>query len=117
MLRLVVATTSLLSASALAVGPPSRIAVVGQSADTPLTHSVSSRARQATDLGPAPANQQLQAITLHFSRSTAQQAALDQLLVDQQNPSSPRYRKWLTPLQFKAQFGMSDADVGRVDEA
>ena len=114
LLRLFVASTSLLSASALAAAPPSRIAVIGRSADTPLAHSVSSRALQAIDLGPAPANQQLAAITLHFSRSQAQQAALDQLLVNQQTPGSPQYRKWLTPLQFKAQFGMSDADIAKV---
>ena len=113
-LRLTLAATSLLSATALAAGPPSRIATIGATADTPLGHSVSSRARQATDLGPAPADHVLQAITLHFSRSAAQQAALNQLLIDQQNPDSPRYHKWLTPLQFKAQFGMSDGDVAKV---
>ena len=113
-LCLVAAATSLLSATALVAAPQSRIASIGQLADTPIAHSVSSRARQATDLGPAPPNEELAAITLHFSRSASQQAALNQLLADQQNPASPRYRKWLTPQQFKAQFGMSDADVARV---
>src|ERR1700691_3253692 len=36
------------------------------------------------------------------------QAALDQLLADQQNPASPQDRKWLTPQQFSSRFGPTD---------
>lgn len=43
-------------------------------------------------------------------------AALDQLLRDQTDSSSPRYHQWLTPAQFKAQFGPSRADVAKVRE-
>ena len=41
-------------------------------------------------------------------------AALDQLLRDQQNPASPQYHRWLTPQQFRARFGPSQADVDAV---
>ena len=44
----------------------------------------------------------------------AQDAALTQLLEDQQNPASPRYHQWLTPEQFGAQFGMPAADLAKV---
>ena len=44
------------------------------------------------------------------------QAALTQLLADQQNPSSPRYRKWLTPREFARRFGPSDKQVGLVTD-
>ncbi len=40
--------------------------------------------------------------------------ALDQLLRDQTDPASARYHHWLTPEQFKAQFGPSRADVNHV---
>ncbi len=40
--------------------------------------------------------------------------ALQQLLSDQTDPSSPNYRKWLTPAQFKAQFGPSPASFAQV---
>src|ERR1700689_5551754 len=44
------------------------------------------------------------------------QAALDQLLADQQNPASPQYRKWLTPQQFSSRFGPTDKQVELVIE-
>ena len=45
------------------------------------------------------------------------QADLDQLLRDQTDSSSARYHQWLTPTQFKSQFGPSRADVARVTKA
>lgn len=39
------------------------------------------------------------------------QDELQQLLQDQTNPSSARYHAWLTPAQFKQQFGPSRADI------
>ena len=46
--------------------------------------------------------------------SAAQQAELEQLLADRQNPSSPRYRQWLTPEEFGNRFGLSPADHSKV---
>jgi subtilase family serine protease len=40
-------------------------------------------------------------------------AALEQLLKDQTDESSPRYHRWLTPAQFKSQFGPSPANVAK----
>jgi subtilase family serine protease len=45
------------------------------------------------------------------------QSALDKLLIDQTDPASPRYHQWLTPAQFKSQFGPSAADVAKVQNA
>ena len=39
--------------------------------------------------------------------------ALEQLLRDQTDRSSPRYHQWLTPAQFREQFGPSRADLAR----
>jgi len=47
-------------------------------------------------------------------RNTAQ---LQQLLADQQNPASPNYQKWLTPAQFGAQFGPTQASLASVQAA
>ncbi|NYF79949.1 protease pro-enzyme activation domain-containing protein [Granulicella arctica] len=79
-----------------------------------LTHTVSPKASHAMDLGAAPSSLPLQGMTLRFSMTTAQHAALSQLLIDQQNPSSSRYHQWLTPQQFGAQFGLSAADITKV---
>lgn len=40
--------------------------------------------------------------------------ALEQLLRDQTDSTSPKYHKWLTPAQFKAQFGPSRSDMAKV---
>ncbi|WP_174300555.1 protease pro-enzyme activation domain-containing protein [Caulobacter sp. S45] len=44
-------------------------------------------------------------------------AALDTLLAAQQNKASSSYHKWLTPTQFKAQFGPTADSVSRVAAA
>ena len=51
---------------------------------------------------------------LVFRLSPAQQADLESLLRDQQNPSSPRYHQWLTPEQYGDRFGMSRNDLRKV---
>lgn len=77
-------------------------------------NSVHPRARLAADLGPAQADTKLEGMTIRFSLTATQEAALDQLLADLQNPSSPRYHQWLTPAQYGAQFGLSSADIAKV---
>ena len=79
-----------------------------------LAHSVAPRALRATDLGPAPANTPLQAMTLRFSLTAAQNQALSTLEAAQQNPSSALYHQWLTPEQYGAQFGLSSNDLAQV---
>ena len=53
-------------------------------------------------------------ILMLLSRTEAQQAALDKLLEEQQTPGSANYHHWLTPEEFGAKFGASDADVQKV---
>ena len=94
---------------------PDRIAaVVSNTSRSVIPGSVSPRVSAATDLGPLPAETRLEGMSLRFLPSAAQQAALDQLLADQQNPASPRYHQWLTPLQYAAQFGLSSNDIAKI---
>ena len=44
------------------------------------------------------------------------QAKLDQLIADQQNPSSSQYRRWLTPQEFNQRFGPTPAQTDAVVE-
>ncbi len=60
-----------------------------------------------TTSAPSPATLQLHGISLLFSRSAAQQTALDTLVAAQQNPASPLYHQWITPDQYAAQFGVA----------
>lgn len=68
-------------------------------------------ARREFDLGTAPASLPMERMLLVLKRSSEQEAALRKLLDDQQDKHSANYHKWLTPEQFGAQFGPSDADM------
>ena len=56
----------------------------------------------------------MERILLVLKRSDVQEAALRKLLDDQQDKNSPHYHKWVTPEQFGAQFGPTDADMQRI---
>ena len=100
--------------AALAVSPANRIATIDTASRGTLAHAVAGRTKSATDLGQAPADHVLNGVTLFFSRTAAQQTALDQLMAAQQTPGSPLYHQWLTPSQFGQQFGLSAPDLEKV---
>src|SRR5262249_50993352 len=66
------------------------------------------------DRGPVEASFRLDHITILMKPSKAQQAELDRLLADQQNPGSPQFHKWLTPEEFGNRFGLSPNDHAKV---
>ena len=68
-------------------------------------------ARAEFDRGVAPVNLSLARMLLVLRRSPEQQAAVEALLAQQQNPSSPNYHQWLTPQQFGQRFGPAEQDV------
>ncbi|HAT32914.1 MAG TPA: peptidase S53 [Janthinobacterium sp.] len=41
-------------------------------------------------------------------------AQLEQLLLEQRDPASPNYQRWLTPRQFKSRFGAHPDSIARV---
>jgi hypothetical protein len=57
---------------------------------------------------------QLNYVTMMFKPTAEQQAALNLLLEQQQDPSSPNYHHWLTPDEFGDRFGMSTAELTKV---
>src|SRR5579875_1467882 len=68
-------------------------------------------ARAEFDQGVAPSDLPMNRMILVLNRSAEQEAALEKLLADQQDPSSPQYHQWLTPQQFGQQFGAADEDI------
>jgi subtilase family serine protease len=80
-----------------------------------LTGSLHPLAQAQFDAGRVPAATKLQGITIVFSRSEAQEADLQTLLAEQQDPASPLYHQWLTPDEFAARFGMADSDISKVE--
>ena len=65
----------------------------------------------ANDTGAVPADLPISNITLALARSSQQEQAFEQLLRDQQDPSSPDYHHWLTPDEIGERFGLSDNDI------
>src|SRR5664279_1100986 len=98
-----------------AAAPPDRIrGAVDISRTRAITSNIHSLAQPRFDRGAVDPAMAMDRILILFKPSSAQQADLDQLLADQQNPSSPQFHSWLTPEQFGNRFGLSAADHSKV---
>jgi hypothetical protein len=73
-------------------------------------------ARPEFDQGVAPHDLPMERMLLVLQRGPEQEAALRQLLDDQQVKSSPRFHQWLTPEQFGQRFGPADSDLQAVTD-
>lgn len=99
-------------AQAVAVTPrPLITEALDESRMTILRGNTHALARREFDLGTAPASLPMERMILVLKRSPEQETALRKLLDDQQDKHSANYHNWLTPEQFGAQFGPSDADM------
>jgi subtilase family serine protease len=78
---------------------------------TVLKHNTYPLARAEFDRGPAPAGLPMENMLLVLQRSPEQEAALNKLMTEQLDKSSPNFHKWLTPVEFGQQFGPSDQDI------
>ena len=81
---------------------------------TELTGNIHRLARAEFDRGLAPRDLAMDRMLLVLKRSPEQETELRKLLDDQQDKSSPRYRRWLTSEQFGRQFGPADADIEKI---
>ena len=82
-------------------------------AQSVMTHHV----REAVRGGQAPANGRLpnnQVLQLDLVLPLRDPAGLRAFLADVYNPSSPNYRQFLTPVEFTARFGPTQADYDTV---
>ncbi len=107
--------SSCLAASPVSAATANRVvSAISSDARVTITQTVPGRARLAADQGNADPALALTSLTLRFSLSDANQAALTELLLEQQQPGSANYHKWLTPEQFGARFGLSSSDLAKV---
>jgi len=79
-----------------------------------LRGNIHPKARAEFDRGAVADAQPVTRILMVLQRSAEQEAALRQLMEQQQSKNSPNYHAWLTPEQFGKQFGPADADVQAV---
>ncbi|MGA7294959.1 MAG: protease pro-enzyme activation domain-containing protein [Terriglobales bacterium] len=95
--------------------PPDRITgPIDVRQTTALPRSLHPRAQAQYDRGLVDPSREFGYLTLLTSPSASQQEALDQLLVEQQDPKSPNYHKWLSPQQYADRFGLSVNDFTKI---
>ena len=95
--------------------PQSRIVqAVDDSRRTTLTGNTHPLARAEFDQGEAADEIPLRRMQLVLQRSAQQEAALKQLLDQQQDTSSSAYHQWLTPEAFGVAFGPSERDISAI---
>ena len=75
----------------------------------------SPKAEARLDEGPIEASMPMRGMMMQVKRSAAQQAELEQLLQDQENPDSPKFHAWLTPEDYADRFGASPTDLAAVE--
>jgi subtilase family serine protease len=102
------------SVTAWAAQPDRIVSPIDNTQTVALKGNVSPKAQPQFDQGPVDPSMKLPFVTLLIQPSADQQAALKQLLAEQQDPSSLNYHKWLTPEQFGQRFGLSNADVAKI---
>lgn len=68
----------------------------------------------AKDLGRVSPGLPMERIILMLQSSPEQERDLEELLKEQQDPSSPQYHHWLTPEQFGQRFGASQEDIDTI---
>lgn len=108
--------TAVLLVSAPVFAQQPRIAqAIDPSAVATLRGSVNPRLANATNLGPVDPATPINGITLSFQPTAEQKAELDALVQAQQTPGSPLYHAWITPAEYAARFGMSEADLAQIE--
>ncbi len=79
-----------------------------------LPNHVPAWANPANAVSLVPQDLVLDQMTIVLSRSPQQQLAFEAFLAAQQDPGSPDYHHWLTPLEVGDRFGLSPQDLDAV---
>src|ERR1700722_12750628 len=104
---------SLFSSLSHAAAPDRITGKIDPSKGVALKGHVAHWARPQFDQGPVESSRTMR-VTMLFMPTAQQLTTLKQLVADQQDTSSPRYHQWLTAQQFGQQFGLSQADIGKI---
>jgi subtilase family serine protease len=112
---LILAAIFVATTSAQTLTVPRRITQAVDEANlTTLKGNTHPLARPEFDQGEASASLPMARMLMVLQHSAEQDAALQILLNGQQTQGSANFHNWLTPQQYGAQFGPSDADIQAV---
>ena len=102
--------------SGLYGAPPDRIRKAVNTNDTTVVPGHLRRLAQAQlDQGSVDPATPLRDMLLVTKLTPDQEADLDKLIRDQQNPASPEFGKWLAPEEFGERFGLSASDQSKLE--
>lgn len=93
--------------------PPVISGAIDNSMVTTLQGNVRADLTPDLDLGPVEDAMPLR-LFLVLRRSPERQAALDNLIARQQQPTAPEYHQWLTPKEYGERFGVSELDIQKI---
>jgi subtilase family serine protease len=111
------AAFSVLCAPALAAGSSRSVTqAIDEGVRVELIGDVRPEARTAIDRGAVADSMVLDHMQLLLKRPPEKEEALNRLLDDLQDQSSPRFHQWLTAKEFGEQFGPDEADVAAVTD-
>ena len=105
-----------IGASAQQIQPDRITRAIDDQERFPLAGHMHPKAQAADDQGRVSPAKQLSYVTLELSKSESQQAELEKLLADQQDPNSPNYHQWLSPEEYGQRFGASEEDLNKIVE-
>jgi uncharacterized membrane protein len=89
---------------------------IAESGIVSLAGSVHPAVAHAVSSAAVEAGFSMEHMILSLQPDAAQQAALDELVAQQQDPQSDQYRKFLTPGEYAARFGASQNDINKIAE-
>jgi subtilase family serine protease len=99
----------------LAVQPIDKVsAIIDNVQAVALTGNVYPLATSANMVGGVSPDQPIAKVVLVLRPDASQDAALEELIRAQQDPSSPYYHQWLTPETFGERFGVSQNDLAQI---
>src|SRR5579871_1364198 len=89
---------------------------IDRSRTVPLKSHINPAVRSEDDRGPVEPWLEISYATLFLKPTLAQQSALEKLLIDQQDPASVEYHRWLTPEEYADRFGFSRWDISQITD-
>ena len=105
----------LLASSLCFAAQPDRITgAIDSNARVALAHSLHAEAQLQYDQGTVAPSYKLGYMTLVMAPSATQQKALNLLLTQQQDRTSPNYHKWMSPAQYADNFGLTQNDIQKL---